>query len=179
MTTFKLDELAFAAEVAPRTVRYYVQRGLLPAPAFHGKDTRYDTEHLARLRAIKRLQQRHLPLDEIQARLAGASPAEIERIASETHEDAVTGGRDEATARRDGPYRTPVDMHRASLGERSSPSRGFEHGRRPRAEKTPEPDAWERFVLAPGVELHVRTGSPHDARALAHKIRTELLPSRN
>ena len=77
----KLDELADASGVAARTVRYYVQRGLLPAPAFRGKDTAYGREHLLRLKAIRRLQEQHLPLDVIQAQLAGASDEELAGIA--------------------------------------------------------------------------------------------------
>ena len=73
-TTYKLEELARAADVAPRTVRYYVQRGLLPAPEFKGRDTSYGRGHLSRLRAIKRL-------DAIEARLAGSSEAELDQLA--------------------------------------------------------------------------------------------------
>jgi DNA-binding transcriptional MerR regulator len=69
MDAFKLEELARAADVAPRTIRYYVQRGLLPAPEFRGKDTTYGAEHLRRLRAIKRMQEARVPLEEIAARL--------------------------------------------------------------------------------------------------------------
>ncbi len=78
---WKLPELAEAAGVSPRTVRYYVQRGLLPAPPFRGPDTAYGPEHLIRLKAIKRLQERYLPLDAIQVELARLSPAELERLA--------------------------------------------------------------------------------------------------
>jgi DNA-binding transcriptional MerR regulator len=70
-TTYKLDELAEAAGVSPRTVRYYVQRGLLPAPPFRGRDTVYGAEHLERLQTIRRLQEQYLPLDAIQAELEG------------------------------------------------------------------------------------------------------------
>ncbi len=77
----KLDELAERAGVSPRTVRYYVQRGLLSAPEFRGPDTVYEGEHLTRLKAIRVLQARHLPLDAIQESLAGRSLAEVERIA--------------------------------------------------------------------------------------------------
>jgi DNA-binding transcriptional MerR regulator len=66
---YKLSELAERAGVSPRTVRYYVQRGLLPPPVFKGRDTAYGEEHLARLRAIRALQDEHLPLDSIQAEL--------------------------------------------------------------------------------------------------------------
>lgn len=77
---WKLDELAERAGVSPRTVRYYVQRGLLPAPEFRGPDTAYGEEHLARLRAIRALQERHQPLDAIQALLDSRSVDEIARI---------------------------------------------------------------------------------------------------
>jgi DNA-binding transcriptional MerR regulator len=78
---YKLDELARAAGMSARTVRYYVQRGLLPAPAFRGKDTAYRHEHLVRLRAIRRLQEAYYPLDAIAAELEGRTSSEIERMA--------------------------------------------------------------------------------------------------
>lgn len=68
--TYKLAELAEESGMSPRTIRYYVQRGLLPAPEFRGPDTTYDHDHLRRLKAIRRLQDRHLPLDEIAHALA-------------------------------------------------------------------------------------------------------------
>ncbi|MCC6993422.1 MAG: MerR family transcriptional regulator [Deltaproteobacteria bacterium] len=74
---YKLEELAHKADVSPRTVRYYVQRGLLPAPVFRGRDTAYSGEHLLRLRAIKKLQEQFLPLDAIQAELQRRTPREI------------------------------------------------------------------------------------------------------
>src|SRR4051794_14921073 len=106
--TYKLDELATAAGVSPRTVRYYVQRGLLPGPAFKGKDTAYSAEHLVRLKAIKALQDRFLPLDVIQIELARRSLAELERV----HEWAAPP-KDEIKADQEpivlkGPYRSPA-----------------------------------------------------------------------
>jgi DNA-binding transcriptional MerR regulator len=74
--TYKLEELAEQAGVSARTVRYYVQRGLLPAPAFRGRDTAYGREHLLRLRIIRRLQ------DAIETALAHRSLAELERMAA-------------------------------------------------------------------------------------------------
>ncbi|MDB5215204.1 MAG: MerR family transcriptional regulator [Myxococcaceae bacterium] len=79
--SYKIDELARAAGMSVRTVRYYVQRGLLPAAAFRGKDTAYDHGHLTRLRAIRRLQEAFFPLDAIAAELDGRTAHEIEAIA--------------------------------------------------------------------------------------------------
>ena len=78
---FKLDELAERAGTSARTVRYYVQRGLLPAPEFRGPDTAYGEEHLLRLKAIRVLQERHLPLDAIEEMLASRSLDAIALIA--------------------------------------------------------------------------------------------------
>ncbi len=78
---WKLDELAERAGVSARTVRYYVQRGLVPAPEFRGPETAYGPEHLARLKAIRALQARHLPLDAIQTALASRTADEVARIA--------------------------------------------------------------------------------------------------
>ncbi len=79
MSAFKLDDLAAAAGVSRRTVRYYVQRGLLPAPPFRGRDTVYTEAHLLRLQAIRRLQEQYLPLDAIQAELERRAPDEVLR----------------------------------------------------------------------------------------------------
>lgn len=76
----KLAELAKQSGVSARTVRYYVQRGLLPAPEFHGPDTTYNETHLDRLKAIRKLQERFLPLDAIEAELARASAEEIRKL---------------------------------------------------------------------------------------------------
>jgi DNA-binding transcriptional MerR regulator len=81
VTSMKLDELAERAGVSPRTVRYYVQRGILPAPEFRGPETAYSREHLVRLKAIRVLQERHQPLDVIQEILSKCGIAEVERIA--------------------------------------------------------------------------------------------------
>src|SRR3712207_6888934 len=67
--SFDLNELSEAAGVTPRTVRYYVQQGLLPSPGTRGPGTRYDRVHLDRLQLIRRLQRQHLPLAEIRRRL--------------------------------------------------------------------------------------------------------------
>lgn len=78
---YKLEELARAAGTSARTVRYYVQRGLLPAPQFRAKDTVYGAEHLIRLKAIRRLQEAHLPLEAIATELASRTLVELSRLA--------------------------------------------------------------------------------------------------
>lgn len=63
-----LAELAKEAGVTPRTIRYYVQQGLLPTPG-RGPGARYDRATVDRLQLIKLLQRRHQPLAVIRERL--------------------------------------------------------------------------------------------------------------
>ncbi|MGC8915955.1 MAG: MerR family transcriptional regulator [Thermoanaerobaculum sp.] len=72
--TFTLPALAKAAGVSPRTVRFYISRGLLPPPLMRGRGARYGQEHLDRLAEIKKLQQQGLTLAEIARRFAGPAP---------------------------------------------------------------------------------------------------------
>jgi DNA-binding transcriptional MerR regulator len=64
-----IAELARRAGVTPRTIRYYVAEGLLPAPAGRGQRRAYGPEHLDRLEAIRELKAAYLPLHEIRRRL--------------------------------------------------------------------------------------------------------------
>ena len=81
---FDLNELARAADVTPRTVRYYVQQGLLAPPGTRGPGARYDRRHLDRLLLIKRWQKLHLPLAEVRRRLEQMGDDEVAAALSET-----------------------------------------------------------------------------------------------
>src|SRR4029079_4187174 len=74
-----LSELAAAAGVSPRTVRYYVQQGLLPSPATRGPGTKYDRSVLDRLTLIKLLQRAHWPLAKIRSHLEGLDDESVRR----------------------------------------------------------------------------------------------------
>lgn len=66
-----------------RTVRYYTTLGVLDRPSeFRGRTGLYGTRQLWQLMAIKRLQSRGEPLQEIQQRLLNATDAELRRIAA-------------------------------------------------------------------------------------------------
>jgi DNA-binding transcriptional MerR regulator len=69
---FGVEELAALGGVTRRTVRYYVQEGLLQAPLGVGRGRHYGPEHLARLQAVKALQEEGRSLDEIRRELEGS-----------------------------------------------------------------------------------------------------------
>lgn len=64
----RIPELARRAGMAPRTVRYYADRGLLPAPKRSGAGYReFGEEALRRLRFIRRAQALGMTLHEVGA----------------------------------------------------------------------------------------------------------------
>ena len=65
---YNIDELADLGGVSRRTVRYYVQEGLLPAPLGVGRGRHYDQSHLDRLLEVKAQQEAGRSLDDIRAR---------------------------------------------------------------------------------------------------------------
>lgn len=137
---YKLEELARKAGTSPRTVRYYVQRGLLPAPAFRGKDSAYDEGHLDRLRAIRRLQEAFFPLEAIAVELARRTPEEIAHLAGDGALPATDAG---AIAR-------PIPAAPPSV--------------------PPEAALVRRWVLAEGVELTVAEDCPAASKELAARL---------
>lgn len=149
-TEWKLAELAAAVGVTPRTVRYYVQRGLLPAPPFKGPDTVYGEDHLRRLKAIRVLQARFMPLDAIQVELLRLSPEELRKLSeAELPPDTLP------------PPPAPVAPEPTPLkGPVAAP-----------ATKQAVVAGYRRWELAPGLELHLADSADEKTRALAERVR--------
>lgn len=142
--TFRLPELADAAGVTPRTVRYYIAQGLLPSPGRLGPNTRYGREHLDRLHRIRRLQEEGLPLARIRE-LLEPQPAHIPGPLLA-----------EATLP---PMEPPMSMLRAIKPRPAAPLPASV-GR----------TVWERIALTPDVELSVRKPHARDTAALVEAL---------
>ncbi len=68
--TWSLAELAEKTGLSPRTIRYYISRGLLDGPVVAGRGAVYTAGHLDRLRKILDLQSKGAMLAQI-SRLLG------------------------------------------------------------------------------------------------------------
>jgi DNA-binding transcriptional MerR regulator len=64
-TRYTARELAALCGVSERTVRYYVEEGLLPPPASRGRGANFEADHLTRLRLIRAMQQAGNDLESI------------------------------------------------------------------------------------------------------------------
>ena len=150
-----LAELADAAGVTPRTVRYYIAQGLLPPPVGTGGGADYTEAHLAHLKAIKALQNQHLPLAEIRGRLSGegaAAPVPTASNSALDYLDSVLGlGRAPPAA-----APSPVPGPGSSAGGIGGLSQAIPGGAPAQAVAAGSRSTWERHQLAPDVELHVR-----------------------
>jgi len=79
-TELTLDDLAAMSQMPIRTLRYYIQEGLLPGPDTRGKFASYSRQHLERIEMIKRLKDKYLPLQQIKQLLDNMSEEDIHRM---------------------------------------------------------------------------------------------------
>ena len=203
---YTLADLCGLADVTPRTVRYYIAQGLLRSPGTTGPGARYDDGHLARLRLIRRLQREHLPLAEIRARLAALTDDEAIARAegpaappAESALDYVRGVLGSPIAGPSVPAPPPGPTHApqtrlvadvppaarlrrlesaVALPPPASPVPGAESPGLAAEPPAPDRSHWERYAIAPDVELHVRrplTRSQNRAVARLVEVARQLL----
>lgn len=178
--TFSLTELADSTGIEARTIRSYIERGLLPNADTRGRGASYSEEHLARLRVIQSLRRarRNIALGDIRILLQQFTPEQIRGLAhgsitasvnpinesSIEHDDELTGDEEDGSnefpraidwavsAKRLTGVERLVSLFREISGRRSSaPQSKFE--------------GWQRISVTPDVELSIR--SDFDANQLA------------
>ncbi|MDR0354790.1 MAG: MerR family transcriptional regulator [Deltaproteobacteria bacterium] len=69
--TFSLDELCLLTGFPKRTVRYYIQLGLVSRPIGEARGAKYADEHLGQLLRVKKLSSDGVSLERIKEILAG------------------------------------------------------------------------------------------------------------
>lgn len=145
-------ELSEGADVTPRTVRYYIAQGLLPAPGA-GPKARYDDRHVKRLRLVRELQRQHLPLSEIRGRLQMLDDHDIDRLLDIAQASPASSAIDY--------IHSVIDArpaYRALMAALPPPT-----GVLPPQSPSPAPpdssvgrSQWERLALTQDIELHIR-----------------------
>lgn len=170
---YTIGQLAEEAGITARTIRYYVEQGLLSPPQRRGRYTCYTHHDLNRLHLIAKLKRAYLPLSTIRTQLQGLSEAQIEAMV--VNDPLVT---DENVPLRFGIQ--PTEPHSgqsdalylsqilAITGQATPPQ--SEENRplkrvllvSPVASPTTKPDAsipheaWARVSLTAEIELHLR-----------------------
>ncbi len=91
--SYGIDDLAERAGVSRRTVRYYVQQGLLAAPRGLGRGKHYTSAHLETLIRIRSLQEAGTPLAMI-AKSLGAAALKVSSAETSAERSAATSAAD-------------------------------------------------------------------------------------
>jgi len=162
---FDLPELSERTGVTERTVRYYIQQGLLPAPGA-GRGPKYHEGYVHRLRLIRRLQAEHLPLAEIRQRLEAMSDEALSAAlrASDSHRSSaaeyiagVLESGHRGHERGAAAAAAPIVARDAAVDPAGGAASAAELA--PDSEPPRYPVArsqWERLTLADDIELHLR-----------------------
>lgn len=164
---YDLAELSDRAAVTPRTVRYYIQQGLLRAPGVTGPGVKYGEGHLNRLRLIRRMQREHLPLAEIRRRLETLSETEVRELLAQRV--AMSEGKSASSS-------AAAEYARGLLDSAIMPA-AASMASAPASPTRPAPPAaersqWERISLAPDLELHVRRPLSREHNKVVERLLT-------
>ena len=191
-----IDELAERCGVSVRAIRFYIAQGLLPGPGARGKSATYGEEHLTRLRLIRQLSERHVPLAKIQDLLQGLSLDEVKALLEAEEDrsvqlleaerrksprDYVSALLDDARQARHKPLPqrqrapdTSIELAPRGLMGTPGPQSHIREARSP-AKGRNSGETWYRWTLAPGIELHVSA----EARLRFEKLLRRLLLAAN
>ncbi len=154
-----ISALAEATGVTPRTIRYYVQQGLLQSPSKRGPGANYDRNLIDRLQLIKRLQREHLPLAEIRNQLellddngvrealGGLPELPLQESSVAYVRSVLSRGEPGGQAELNSLVGQPGPL----FSGKSERTEGFVMPKSPASKST-----WERIRLSSDVELHVR-----------------------
>jgi DNA-binding transcriptional MerR regulator len=193
-TGYAITDLASLAGVTPRTIRYYVSVGLIPAPEQAGRAARYGEDHLRRVRLIRRLQEQHLPLAEIRRRLSSLTDDEVAQALSAPDPEpagsaldyirSLTVGTTRRVAEAPLTWQTedPADPNAPALSLPAPPLSLHAAAPAPPPSTRPVTAVWERISLAPDVELHVRRPLSRTAHKRVERLVTiarEILEDRS
>lgn len=167
--TFTLRELAGSAGIKPRTVRSYIEKGLLRGPDNLGPGASYSEDHALRLTVIRTLREFGLTLGEIRRRLQPLGTEEVRKLAESSA--AVTshsppGGTGERSSvdgtgtGRELRYRN-LDLLLETLRDLAGEST---------VARGPAGEFWHRILVTPDIEFMVREGFSPEARMQLRKL---------
>jgi DNA-binding transcriptional MerR regulator len=139
-----MDHLVEQTLFPERTIRKYIKQGLIPGTE-RGRG-HYDEKHVLLLRAIGRMQSEGVrSVLVMRARLDAMSPKQLRKFVEHEDEEEGEEARAATTAT------APVVQAPAAPAE-------------------PRRQEWQRIVLGPGLELHVRRDAREELRRWAEEV---------
>ena len=176
-----ISGLAALAGVSTRTIRYYIDEGLLPQPEIRGKYAVFTDEYMHRLKLIKYLKDAYLPLQRIRALLDTLNDSQIVPLLSAFETDPVGALASlQALPVFSQPEPLPSAPPASALDyiqQVSSENRVMESRKsflqsnlNQPVFNEPTPSEWQHVELLPGLELHVKQPAPRHIRRLVRML---------
>jgi len=167
-----ISELAERVGVSQRTIRYYIEEGLLPGPlGLGGKQQTFGHEHEIRLRAAKRLRDLGFTVSGARAVLARTPLKELETRLEELSQQQPG----EPLGAVWDLWAAPPSPRALQTGARVEERLAYPGDTEGEAESS-----WRRVALAPGVELHYQPSANEQRdraiRAIAQDAMKRLAP---
>ena len=149
--TYLIHELAEKTGVSLRTIRFYIEKGLLPEAPIKGRYAAYSEEYVLRIELIKWLKQIRMPLDEIRERIKDLTDKQVQDYLNKRDEEQQRGRKQ----RKDQQAALPgidddeklVQAIKSYLNGETLPA-----GMKPKLCGS----IWERIEITDGIELHFR-----------------------
>jgi DNA-binding transcriptional MerR regulator len=173
-----LQDLVTRSGMNLRTIRYYMQEGILQGPDTRGKYAHYSQLHLDRLELIQRLKNMYLPLQEIRHIIETLTPEEISQVKNYQDilnpivEDRSPKNRSIVADEEVGKSALEYihNLQQAQTGFRTAAPKPAQPSILPSNSVNPDKTAqgsttageservedWSRVILADGIELHIR-----------------------
>jgi DNA-binding transcriptional MerR regulator len=181
-----ISELASLSGVSTRTIRYYIQEGLLPQPEIRGKYAVFTDEYMHRLRLIKYLKDAYLPLSKIKPLLDSLNDSQVVALLDEFEADPVIALANLQVLpvfNQESPNALYPEMVENGALKYIRQARGSRPLKEERIElnysmpmpveparRPPTSEEWQRIVLLPGVELHIRQPVTTRVQRLVEKL---------
>jgi len=189
---YSLEDLERLSGLPVRTLRFYIQEGLLPGPDTRGKFARYSHKHLATLEFIRRMKSIRLPLQQIRQLLDSMSTEEVKEMLSAPLTTTTKFNAD--LVGEDQPIRFKMDKtdemknfnfvadQNINFYLKEDVPRQYGSPMPARSPKLNSPDpqkadkqveeTWQRIRLADGVELQVRKPLDRETALLVAELRS-------
>ena len=186
-----ISELAALADVSPRTIRYYVQEGILPQPEIRGKYAVFTDEDRNRLELVKRLKEAYLPLNRIRELLEALDDRKIVALLAEFDQDPVSAlsslqalpvfnpltveyapalSPEESAGMKENALDYIYQVRDRQQLREAGPSRFQRFSAQPAEDTAPATEQWQHLILAPGLELHIRQPVSSSLQPLIDRI---------
>lgn len=170
-----IHELAQRAGISIRTIRYYIEEGLLPQPNYQGKYSYYSMNFLDRLELIRRLKESYLPLREIREIMSSLTDDEVRlKLQESSLSNPKVFSQPQPAQSTEKPGEEALKyINRLMDNQTRYKTKGMTDKTQPFSIHQPElpvqpkfspenrsalsgEETWLRISLAPGVELHLR-----------------------